>query len=142
MGGGEKEGERHYIPKVKPETSSSDPESRPIAHSLKERDKTGEEGRKEEGKIKRERGGWGGAMAPTGILNHSRPRHSLHQGIRSRFSLCANDQWRSDDNERVSQSEKKFGRPFTSFAASAFFFFFRLMLESSSKNPQWAWGPL
>lgn len=56
-GGG---GEQHYIPKVNPETSSSDPESRPIAHSLKERDKTGEEGRKREGKIKRrgeERGG-------------------------------------------------------------------------------------
>lgn len=68
MGGGEKEGERHYIPKVNPETSSFDPESRPIAHSLKERDKTGEEGRKKEGKIKRRgrggRGGGGGQGPP------------------------------------------------------------------------------
>lgn len=55
----EKEAERHYIPKVNPGTSSSDPESRPIAHSLKERDKTGEEGRKREGKIKRMEEGQG-----------------------------------------------------------------------------------
>lgn len=47
----------------------------------------------------------GEPRAPTGILNHGRPRQSLHQRIRSRFSLCANDQWLSDDNERVSQTE-------------------------------------
>lgn len=64
LAGGRREGERHYILKVNPELSSSDPESRPIAHSLKERDKTGEEGRKREGKIKRRGrgavGGWVG----------------------------------------------------------------------------------
>lgn len=49
----EKEIERHYIPKVKPKTSLSDPGTPPIAHSLKERDKTEGEVRKRERKIKR-----------------------------------------------------------------------------------------
>lgn len=88
----EKETEWRYIPKVTPKTSLSDPEATLIAHSLKERDRTEEEVRKRERKIKRggesECGKW---RAPAGILNHSRPRH--HQRIRSRFTLSANDHW-------------------------------------------------
>lgn len=64
----QKEAERHYIPKVNPETSSSDPETRLITHSFKERDKTEDEGRKRERKIKREEEGgvseWRGAKGP------------------------------------------------------------------------------
>lgn len=48
-----KEIEQRYIPKVKLKTSHSDPEAPLITHSLKERDKTEEEFRKRERKIKR-----------------------------------------------------------------------------------------
>lgn len=40
----EEETERRIIPKVKPKTLVSDPEIPLIAHSLKARDRTGEEG--------------------------------------------------------------------------------------------------
>lgn len=46
----QKEMERLCIPKVKSKTSLSDPETRLIAHSLKEGDKTEEEVRKRERK--------------------------------------------------------------------------------------------
>lgn len=48
-----KEIEQHYIPKVNPKTSLSDPETPLITHSLKEREETEEEVRKRERKIKR-----------------------------------------------------------------------------------------
>lgn len=77
-------GERHYIPKVNPQTSSSDPESRPIAHSLKERDKTGEEGRKREGKIKRRGRGRGGEGRRGGRGGRGRRAKGPHRHPKSR----------------------------------------------------------
>lgn len=59
----ERERERHYIPRVNPETSLSDPETPLIAHSLKERDKTEEEVRKE-GERSRGGGGSEGSEGP------------------------------------------------------------------------------